>query len=360
MGVFVYSYTIYNLIRYGERMDGYFRFYELARASETTGVPLYFFSARDVHLSKRKILGTYYNDSCARWERKVFPLPDILYDRCSSTSRRAQIIRRLFARWGIRPLNAQNHFDKWDVYLNLLSDKNIRPHLPLTILYRRPDDLRAFLMRNHQAYVKSVDKSRGRKVMRIAVLPEGGYEYSYYADDIVWGTRTGFHDLYKIAQPVFKTEEKVIVQQAIPLLRLRDRTVDFRAEVQRNGQGMLDIVGICARIGQSRSPITIHSDAVPFEQFWHELGGYSPTKTKRLRENVDQFLYDVYRAIETYYGPFGEIGIDFGMDEHENIWFIECNAKSAKVSLYKAYDEETVRRAFTNPLEYARYLYLNR
>lgn len=359
MGVFVVSTTIYGLHRFGQRIEGYFRFYELARASETTGIPLYFFSPRDVHLRRRQVLGTYYNHARMRWERQPFPLPDVLYDRCASESPRAETIRRLFAQWGIIPLNARHHFDKWDVYRKLLSDEHIWPYLPLTIRYRRPGDLFAFLLRHPQVYVKAVDKSRGRKVLRLARLPDGGYEYSFFHNTVVGGTRPRFQDVYKIVRAVFKSERQVIVQEAIPLIRLWDRTVDFRAEIQRNGQGHLDIVGICARIGQSRSPITIHSDALPFEQFW-QLMGFSTWRIQRLRSDVHQFLLAVYRAIESHYGPFGELGIDFGIDEQENIWFIECNAKSAKVSLYKAYNEETVRRAFTNPLEYARYLYQNR
>jgi len=340
-------------------MDGYFRYYELARASEITGIPVYFFSPRDVHLQRRKVLGTYYNHAAGRWERKVFPLPDVLYDRCSSTGPRAKTIRQLFSQWGIVPLNARYHFDKWDVYLKLLSDEHLWPYLPLTVLFRRPGDLFSFLRRHQQVYVKAVDKSRGRKVLRLTVLPEGGYEYSFFRNAIVGGTRDRFQELYKIVRTLFKSEGKVIVQKAIPLIRIGDRAVDFRAEVQRNGQGILEIVGICARIGQARSPITIHSDAIPFEQFWR-LWGYSTSQIRQLRADVNQFLLTVYRAIESHYGPFGELGIDFGIDEQENIWFIECNAKSAKVSLYKAYDELTVRRAFINPLEYARYLYENR
>jgi len=357
--VFVVSSTVVGLHRHGQRMNGYFRFYELARASEMTGVPLYFFSPRDVHLRKRQVLGTYYNHARMRWERKRFPLPDILYDRCASTSPRAKTIRRRFTQWGIIPLNAQHHFDKWDVYMKLLNDAQIWPYLPRTILYRRPEDLLAFLLRYQQVYVKAVDKSRSRKVLRLAVLPDGGYEYSFFHKAVVVGTRARFHDVYKIIRALFKSERKVIIQKAIPLIRLSDHTVDFRAEVQRNGQGQLDIVGICARIGQARSPITIHADALPFEQFW-QLKGLTPLQIRRLRADVQQFLLTIYRAIESNYGPFGELGIDFGIDEDENIWFIECNAKSAKVSLYKAYDEDTVRRAFINPLEYARYLYHNR
>ena len=338
-------------------MDSNFRFIELHRASQQAGVPLYYFSARDVSFKKRTIRGTYYNEQYMKWERKTFPFPDILYDRCGSMSWEAQEIRKRFSRMGIKPINAQNTFDKWDVYLKLLENEKINPHLPMTVRFRSRDDLRDLVMLYDQVYVKSVNKSRGRKVMRITRLPEGGYKYSFYVNDIVSGTARRFQDLFKVAYAFFRYEDQVIIQEAIPLLKIDDRPIDFRAEIQRNGQGKLDIVGICARIGQPHSPITIHSEAYPFEQFLQEHLDYGKKHTERLREEVEDFLVTVYHCMEKHYGPFGEIGIDFAIDEQDNIWFIECNAKSAKVSLYKAYDKETVQRAFTNPLEYAKYLF---
>ncbi|MDQ0157915.1 YheC/YheD family protein [Robertmurraya andreesenii] len=68
----------------------------------------------------------------------------------------------------------------------------------------------------------------------------------------------------------------------------------------------------------------------------------------------------IYESLEKVYGTFGEIGIDFGIDQAGEIWFIEPNSKSAKVSLMKAYDQETFHQAFVNPLLYAKYLYMQK
>ncbi|GAB7388720.1 hypothetical protein BSNK01_25580 [Bacillaceae bacterium] len=84
---------------------------------------------------------------------------------------------------------------------------------------------------------------------------------------------------------------------------------------------------------------------------------YSDREIQRLTQMMHEFLFSIYEAIEQVYGNFGEIGIDFGLDRDGKLWFIEPNSKSAKVSLMKAYDAQTVRRAFLNPLNYAKYLY---
>lgn len=357
VGVFVSRKTIYNLIHHSDSWDSNFRFIELNRAKVRTGIPLYYFSTRDVNFRNLTVRGTYYNERKKKWERKTFPFPDILYDRYESVRWETQEVRKRFAKMGIPSINAQNYFDKWDVYLKLLEMEDIRAHLPMTIRFRSQDDLKAFIMKYEQAYIKAMNGNRGRKVMRVTRLPDGGYQYSYYVNDLVVGTVRRFQDFIKTARPFFHNNDHVIIQQAIPLMQIGDRTVDFRAELQRNGQGELEIVGICARIGQPNSPITTHSEAYRFEEFFQDHLNYSEEKTERLRKKVEDFLLNVYDCMEKNYGPFGEIGIDFGLDEHEKIWFIECNAKSAKVSLKKAYDDKTLQRAFINPLEYARYIY---
>ena len=76
-----------------------------------------------------------------------------------------------------------------------------------------------------------------------------------------------------------------------------------------------------------------------------------------LKSRVEDFLVRIYIYLEQSYGPFGELGIDIGMDKAGRLWFIESNTKSTKVSLCNASSGETMQKAFLNPLEYAKYLY---
>ncbi len=360
VGVFVSSGVIQYLNSSSGDIQNNFRFAGLYRASRKTGVPVYFFSVNDVNFAKRTVKGTLYNSRKGTWERKTFPLPDIFYDRCggitTSQWERALRVRKRITRMGIQKLNAQHYFDKWDLYKKLREVEQMRPYLPVTRRFRDQNDLKDLLKISDKVYLKSVNGSRGEKVMRLEKLPGGRYEYSYFVERLVIGRENSFDRVYRIIRRFFKGN-KVIVQQAIPLLKINNRIVDFRAELQRNKLGELEIVGICARVGRKQSPITIHSDAYPLEHFLQNELKYSDEQIMQARGEVEKFLFMVYHSMEKFYGPFGEIGIDLGIDNKGKIWFIECNAKSAKVSLNKAYDRETVQKAFINPLEYARYLY---
>ena len=66
-----------------------------------------------------------------------------------------------------------------------------------------------------------------------------------------------------------------MIQKAIDLIKINDSKVDFRAELQRDGEGKINIIGVSARIGESQSPITIHSSAYPIEKFFKEFLFYS-------------------------------------------------------------------------------------
>jgi predicted ATP-grasp superfamily ATP-dependent carboligase len=113
------------------------------------------------------------------------------------------------------------------------------------------------------------------------------------------------------------------------------------------------------RVGKERAPITSTrsgSKVYRFEEFFYRILHYRGEQIDELKSRVDKFLLMTYKYIEELYGTFGEIGIDFAIDNDGKIWFIECNAKPGKDTVYLSYDEETAKNAFLKPLKYAMYL----
>jgi hypothetical protein len=216
-------------------------------------------------------------------------------------------------------------------------------------------EIRTMIRKHEKVYVKARIGRKGTKVMRIEKLPQGGYRYSYsILGDLV---RKKVQSMQRLEHAInrFFGGREVIVQQAIDLARVdRGRLCDFRAEVQRNKKGEIEIVGVSIRVGQRKSPITTHGEAFRYDTYLATLfPDYSDTQLSTLKQKINSFLLTVYTGVEKKYGKFGEIGIDFAVDRQGKIWLIECNAQSAKVSIGKAYGE-LARRAFLNPLEYAK------
>jgi len=209
-------------------------------------------------------------------------------------------------------------------------------------------------------YIKDCLGSNGRGVMRVIKLPHHGFEYSYYADDHIVEKRVQSFDELIVVIDQFFRKKKTIVQNAINVIKINQSSVDLRATVQRDGKGDLTITAYPVRIGKSKSPITSTksgSSVYRFEDFFETYFNYSSEELIKLKEKVNEFLLEVYKSIEDIYGTFGEIGIDFAIDQEGLIWFIECNAKPGKDTLYFSHGADVVEKAFLNPLEYGKYLW---
>ncbi|MCM3584655.1 YheC/YheD family protein [Mesobacillus maritimus] len=359
VGVFIDHSVILRLNKQKTNFRSYQRILEMAKASVEAEVTLYYFSIKNFDFKQNLILGTSFDVETNQWKQEYFPLPDILYNRRAGGGASKFIVEHIediLDQHKVIKINTHSYFNKWEVYQELSQMAEVSQYLPYSVMYQDESDLKDFLKLRNEAYLKGVRGGRGRWIYRVRKKPEGKFEYSYFVNKMVREQVDSWEELINKIRKFYKSRN-FIIQKTINLIQFNGSKVDFRAELQRNGEGELTIVGVCARIGKSNSPITIHSSAYPIEEFFKEFLYFSDEDVTKLMERVHQFLYSIYESLEKVYGKFGEIGIDFGIDEEGEIWFIEPNSKSAKVSLMKAYDQETFHQAFLNPLLYSKYLY---
>jgi hypothetical protein len=335
-----------------------FKVRQLVKANELAGTTLFFFSVNSVDFNHSKIRGVYFDVVKKVWAEKDFPFPDVLYDRVKGAKTlniTGDEIRRRFDNLGIKKINSRHYFDKWELHQLLERNDKLRKHLPETIIYNSETDLANMLSRYDKIYIKGRTGCRGKQVMSVTRLPEKGYEFRIFLSKIISGRVNDIQSLKRVVKS-FLSGKNIILQQAIDLLSVDGCIVDFRGELQRNGSGELTITAIPARIGKKNSPIATNGMSYPFEDFFKEVLNYTQDEIARLKNTMETLLLDIYRYMEQSYGPFGELGIDIGMDKEAKLWFFECNAKSAKVSLCNTAEGETLQRAFLNPLQYARYI----
>lgn len=332
----------------------YPRLKKLVEANKEANTTLIFFTHDDVDLHRKTVSGTYFNESEKVWERDLFPLPDVIYVRGGSGSKIRDLLEQ-FDELGIKRINPIHAFNKGELYEQLNHDDKVRPFLPQTENVEDMEEIKSMIRKLGKVYVKARRGRKGTKVMRIEKRARGNYVYSYSILGRLVRKQVNSMESLEQAVKGFFGDRKVIVQKAIDLVTVKsNRLVDFRAELQRNKQGKIDIVGICIRIGRKNSPITTHSEAFRYDDYLKKLfPRYSAQQINALKNKIKAFLIDVYTGVEKQYGKFGEIGIDFAVDKKGKIWLIECNAQSAKVSIVKAYGTKA-RQAFLNPLEYAK------
>ncbi|TJY42589.1 hypothetical protein E5161_06970 [Cohnella pontilimi] len=330
------------------------RIQKLVEANKEARTTLTFFTSKDVDFTGRQISGAYFDEADRKWKRNRFPFPDVIYVRGGGSG--TDELLKKFDDLGIKRINPIHAFNKGELYNYLSKDKYLRAHLPQTIPVKTMSDVRSTVLKLRKVYVKAVRGRKGLQVMRVDTLPsKSGYLYSYSIIDKLVRRKTHSMDGLLRAVRSFFGDRTLIVQKAIELVRVNNsRLVDFRAEVQRDKNNEIDIVGVCARVGKKYSPITTHSTAYRYEDYLYKLyPRYTSKQIRRLKNKIDDFLRQVYLAVEKNYGRFGEIGIDFALDTKGKLWLIECNAQSAKVSIAKAYGNKS-NRVFLNPLLYAK------
>jgi hypothetical protein len=330
----------------------------MVKANKEVNNILYFFSLGDVKLKEQKITGYCWHKTNKMWFRQDFPFPDVLYIKCKMDNKYRQTFAELcsIVTKNNGELITHTPFDKWRLYQIMYQDPVMKSYLPVTRTAKQRDDIEKMLKRFKVVYLKSHVGRKGENVIRVELLPDGVYRYSYYRYGLLTARSiVGYPSLLKIVKQFFRGKQ-FMIQQGIELLRFNNQLIDMRAELQRSGNGSLDIVGISVRYGKPGSPITTHGEAIAFDDFFVKNMGCSKKQLETLRFVIEKFLFSVYEYIDNHYGRYAEIGIDFAMDAHKNIWFIEANSQSAKVSLKKAYGKKALYRYYKNIMEYARYL----
>ena len=336
----------------------YIRYIELAKANQDLDVTLYFFTTDDVSFQGKYVMGIYYNHQESIWQQKKFPLPHFLYDRGGGTSGKSLLVIKKFAALGIKNINAQHYFDKWDLYDRLSKLDMMSSLLPVTIKGDKALNIVQMLNKYGHVYVKTRRGSCGTGVIRIEKNGPEKFRYYYSYGGKLSSDIFTEQELMQILYRFFGNKP-FIIQKPIDLMKKGQCIIDFRSEVQKDKNGQLIITGTTARIGKPRSPIasnTHKEDYYPLESFVKDVMQFDEQISYVLQEKINCFLQNVYRAVEQVYGSFGEMGIDFGMDRQGHLWLIECNSKSAKVALYNAFGRQKVRQSFRNLLEYALYL----
>nr|WP_246421580.1 YheC/YheD family protein [Texcoconibacillus texcoconensis] len=342
-----------------------FRHLELMKANQEANTNLYFFSIRDIHFLNQKINGTYFNQETGLWEQKNFPFPDVFYDRGGAVLEHQKVVsdyirEQLELLPSLKKVNPVYTFDKWDLYRKLYQYDEVRQYLPLTKLYKKTSDLKDMFHETNTLYLKKCDGNNGETIIKVVYDQDDQYTISYLkGSQLTQKTVHLFENLIKEIRFLL-CKNDVIIQSAINVLEINNCNVDMRATLQRNGHGELEIVAYPVRKGVPNYPITstrTGATVYRFDDFFTKYMSYSSKDIEHLKQKVETFLINCYHCVEESYGQFGELGIDFAIDRYENLWFIECNAKPGNDSLYMSYDESTIKKGFTNPLEYAKFIH---
>lgn len=326
---------------------------------------IYTFCPEWVHTGKGVIPG--YTIENGVWAKKMFPSPDIIYDRFFSRD-----IKHQRHKQRCLSLLTENHpfvyltrglAGKWAVYQALCKSKEIAPYLPETLQFTGAHQLAEwFSSHDGEAFLKPQHGTHGKRTLhakisiddRLRVRGRSGNNTVFRKKFL--SKADGFDWIHK-----FTDKRNYLLQQYLQLNSSQEEPFDIRVLMQKNLKGLWSLTGMAVRAGQRNSVTSnLHGGGTAYEVLpflGRELG---TAASNELIQLITQLSEQIPSCLESHFGRLAELGIDFGVDKEGKVWILEVNSKPGRSSFSQIGDMKSARRSIENPIHYARYLLLSR
>lgn len=296
------------------------------------------FSPRDIDWQGGTVNG-YFLGTSGGWVRKKVPLPDVVYNRLSSRRAEKTAAMQQFKERFIRrriPFFNWSFFEKWDVY-RLIENDPVSRYVPESYFNPSASRIKEMLERHHFVYLKPTGGSLGNGIFRLTYHPKKGYYCRYrYKGGNVLLRFSQFRTLYNRLNRNNRLKDYV-VQQGIRLIELDHCPIDFRFHMNKNAANEWVVAGIGAKRA-GRGSVTTHikngGRLMTPETALERIYG-SSSKAEEMLKKAKQVAIQLAEAIERNEVHYlGELGFDLGIDQKDNIWMFEANAKPGR-SIFK-------------------------
>ncbi|WP_052476012.1 YheC/YheD family endospore coat-associated protein [Cohnella kolymensis] len=331
---------------------------KMITAGARMGMKIFVYTPEDVAEDDQRIRALIYKPAAKRWTKRWVRPPEIIYDRC-----RYQKSRRFEQLLAYRKRNSHLTFlnrplrNKWTVHRTLADVSALRSHLPETRLFQSPDDVKSLLKKFVTVYLKPINGTGGRGILRIDRQKDGTLllQGRNHSRSIVQPRRISRSSLAIVLGAWDMHGDHYIVQQGLNIKLPNGRIHDYRMLVQKNGSGEWEVTGCAGRVGPLRSVTSnLHGGgaAVPMNNLlrqWIE----SEETINEIRTKAESFGVKVARHLESSYGALCELALDLAIDRKGRIWLIEVNPKPAREVFIRAGESEVYQKAILRPIEYA-------
>ncbi|ACB85152.1 YheC/YheD family protein [Natranaerobius thermophilus] len=320
------------------------------------GLFFYCFHYNKIDLENNLVKAYILNPKTYQWKKKYLPYPQVLYHRSTFPFKKDfedtnsdNVYNRIWLNQNIEKINNTIYFDKWNVYKALAKSEDAVEFQPPSQLLTK-STLKQFIDRYSRCYVKNIYGRGGRQVLKVE-KSKSDFICSTGGKKIRNWRFTNLENLYEFLQD--QLGKDLIIQKGISLARLNDNPFDIRVLVQKNIEGNWVISALSFRVADKNAVITncaagAKEICVP--------PGENPLGSGLSLKSLENFTNKTLSALEKYYGPLGELGLDIGLDTNGKIWLIEANSQPSSRGYREAASKEVLRDIFGLPLDYAKYL----
>ncbi|CAM3515535.1 YheC/YheD family protein [Paenibacillus lupini] len=278
------------------------------------------FSPEDVNLRAKTIRGFMYSPAKKTWISGQYRYPSSIFNK-SLTSH--PLMSHFQHNLGKTIFN-DFRLDKWSMHKLLSRNVSVRTHLPRTILYQRPQDIARMFEHSEELYMKPVQGSFGSHILklskqnnRITVTHKGSL-------------KKHFHNLQELGQFLQKQTHHsgYLIQERIKLVSSKERLIDFRLILVKNGHGHWQRMGIISRLGPRRSIVSNISKggtAIEGKRMLRRILHRGEAEARATCRRMEKVARNIAMQLVSSGYHAANLGFDFALDTQNKLWIIEVN-----------------------------------
>lgn len=325
----------------------------LCTAGQKIGMNVFVFLPTDVDFENKFVMGFKYMNR--NWEKAYYPLPSLIYDRCSHRKKYRSEIQKLKSTPSITFLG---HVlpDKWKNHRNLVQNPGLLPYIPPTQIVDSMQTVEEWLNVYDSVVIKPIQNSLGIGVMKIS------YEDHFYS---VQGRDYKNRIIFKefSDRPILfswlknNIKSTTLIQPYLSLSTNEGIPFDIRVLVQKGGDGKWKETGRAVRAGIINgvtSNLSGGGKAYAVHEFLPKY--FDMELVNNINETISFITRELPPFIENRHGRLVELGIDIGVDKNGEVWIIEINSKPGRDSFRRIEKGTLYNQVRLSPLKYAYYL----
>jgi len=326
------------------------------------GLDVFVFTPMDVIASKKKIMAMEFDPIQRKWSRRLRDFPNMIFDRCRiQKGYRFKQLLNFRKNYGHHVFLNRPLRNKWIIHEVLSKKENFRLHLPATKLVTRISDVEQMLKTTSVVYLKPINGTGGRGILRIEKLKNQNQFYIQGRNQqrkIITPQKIHAARLGSILQN-WDMKDSYIAQEGIPVQLPNGRVHDYRMLVQKNWEGQWELTGMVGRVGASRSVTSnLHGGGqaitvdILLSQWIKDREVQEQVKRKSEILGIETAIY-----LEQTYGALCELALDLAINKKGEVFLLEVNPKPAREVFARSGQKDIYRQSIIKPLEYALWLF---
>ena len=307
---------VIGMFHFRKDPDKVTRAYSYASIAKMEGVEFFYFTAKDVDLSGKKINGSYYDSG--KWLKKEFDFPDVIVNVVGPiTPKQKEIYYELNK---LIPFTAFPVGTKLSVYNKIKKGKDFSDYLIPYQRLKNPVEVLKFINEFPKAVIKPISGNHGNKIVFVEHVGD-----NYLINDSGIKLSMNKMEFFDYAGQLLSLN-KMVIQKYISCRKKTGEAYDFRLHLQKDKEGNWKNTVIYPKIGSTEKIATNLGQGGQIAVLDCFLAKEFQKESTNVKRYLEVFAIQFANHFDKLYKyEFDELGIDVGLDEEMKLWIYEVN-----------------------------------